>query len=383
MQNEKLSSLIKMNYTSQFTYTNQFNQTIPQSEVDLGFYDPSGMREYSNRPYTQRIAIWAQDSIKQYNNNDNYRQYESDEPVRGSLSVIDGEVMKQATKPDLMQGSIDHISNFQWSVIGPQHLGLRPLGKEKLSELLLPENVITVREDSELVDGQETYVIDVKRPGEYPFYARIWIDCERYMPIKLQHFAENPSSNDVKPVSEVIWIKLLQLPNGGWFPVEGTRISYRQQPQPYQRLSHIVVDVNSITIEKENIPYSLFDINFPVGARVYNAILDITVEYGKAENLIVERIVSDSITTLSDSDAESEQEPNISQTSTMIDTIPDETIQNTTEDLSSAPNAQSILGQSSSLVLIILFTTVAVFVLALTIFIIRYYLKTTVKGEPK
>ena len=102
------------------------------------------------------------------------------------------------------------------------------------------------------------------------------------MPLKIQHFGLNdPCNSNSRPHSEVIGIKLHQLPNGGWFPVEGTRVSYRQKPRPHQRLSHIVVDVNSITIQREDIPESLFEINFPEGAIIYNAILDITMEQGK------------------------------------------------------------------------------------------------------
>lgn len=105
------------------------------------------------------------------------------------------------------------------------------------------------------------------------------------MPFKIQHYGLNdPSSSDSRPHSEVIGIKLHQLPNGGWFQVEGTRVSYRQEPRPHQRLSHIMVDVNSITIQREDIPESLFDINFPEGARIYNAILGITIEQRKGED---------------------------------------------------------------------------------------------------
>jgi len=285
-----------------------------------------------------------------------------------------------------MHGSIDYMSNFSWSLIGPQHLGLRPLGWHQLSEFLTRENA-KVYAETELIDNQEAYVIDVTRPGrEVPYYARIWIDCERYMPLKIQHFGLNdPSSSNSKPHSEVVGIKLHQLPNGGWFPVEGTRISYPHYI--HKRLSHIVVDVNSITIEKEDIPDFLFDIIFPVGASVYNAILGIKQVIGEEKNIgesvQVNRIIDGSIVALNDSATVSEQEPNTGQTITRKDTIPNETIQNKTEDFTSAPDVRPIVGQSFSLVTIALFATVVAFVVTLIALIIRHYKKTSLKSGLK
>jgi len=279
--------LIKVSYRSQFDYT------IPKSELEVERYTNAGSRKTTGGTYSHAVGIWAQDGVKQHISLDSY--YGPDDLSNSSVFVVNGEVMKWAIKPDFMEGGIADMEQFRWSRIGPQHLGLRPLGLHKLSEFLVPENA-TIHSETERIGDREAYLIDAKRPAQQPpYYARIWIDCERYMPLKIQQYGLNdPSSSNARPHSEVIGIKLHQLPNGGWFPVEGTQVSYRQEPRPHQRLSHIVVDVNSITIQREDIPESLFEINFPKGARIHNAIPGTTAEQEKGESIVVERIVNDS-----------------------------------------------------------------------------------------
>lgn len=285
IRNEKSFDLIKMSHGTQFEYT------IPKSELEIERYIASGSRKIVRRTggvgNSYNVGIWAQDGVRQHLSVDSY--YGPDDLASSKVTVVNGEVMKSATKPDLMEGSIANGKEFRWNRIGPQHLGLRPLGRYKLSELLAPGNAI-IHEETEFIRDREAFIIDAKRPfQETLYYARIWIDSERFMPLKIQHYGlKDPSSDNASPHSEVVGIRLHQLPNGGWFPVKGTRVSYRQKPQPHQRLSHIVVDVNSITIEREDIPESLFEINFPEGARIYNAILGLTAEQGKGESLIVE-----------------------------------------------------------------------------------------------
>ena len=279
IRNEKSFNLIKMSCRTLFDYT------IQKSELER--YTAAGSRKIVGGTFSHSVQIWAQDGLKQHLSLNHYQG--PDDLARSSLTVVNGEVKKSATKPDLMEGSIGHMEKFRWTHIGPQHLGLRPLGFYKLSELLAPENAI-IHKETELIGDREACVIDAKRPfKEPPYYVRIWIDSERYMPLKIQHDGHTePSSADAKPHSEVIGIKLHQLPNGGWFPVEGTRVSYRQEPRPHQRLYHIMVDVNSITMEREDIPESLFEIDFPEGARIYNAILGVRGVQGKGGHLILE-----------------------------------------------------------------------------------------------
>ena len=201
---------------------------------------------------------------------------------------------------------------------------------------------------------------------------------------RIQHFGFNdPSSSNSKPHSEVIGIKLHQLPNGGWFPIEGTLVSYRQEPRPHQRLSHIVVDVNSITILRDDIPDSLFDIHFPEGAKVYNDILGITVEQGKGESLDVERIVDDSIEKMGDSTTESQPAQDSNQTSTTILPTTDESTQSITRELSKKPIVEPIGKRGFSFVLILVPIAVTAFALTLIILIILHNFKISVTGKSK
>jgi hypothetical protein len=269
------------------SYKTQFDYTIPKSELEIERYIASGSRKIAGRKYSYNVGVWAQDGVKHHVSLDSY--FGPNDLANSKVTIVNGKVTKSATKPDLMKGSIANRETFRWTRIGPQHLGLRPLGRYKLSELLAPENAI-VHEETEFIGDREAFIIDAKRPfQETPYYARIWIDVERCMPLKIQHYGlTDPSSANASPHSEVIGIKLHRLPNGGWFPVEGTRVSYCQEPRPHQRFWHIVVDVKSITIQREDMPESLFEINFPEGARIHNAILGITVVQGKEESLIVE-----------------------------------------------------------------------------------------------
>lgn len=377
IQNERSFNLIKVSYRSQYDYT------IPKSELEIERYDNTAMRKIGGRKYSHKVGIWAQDGIKQYFSPDSY--YSPDELAYSDVFTVNGEVMKWAIKPDLMQGGIANIEKFQWSRIGIQHLGLRPLGFHKLSEFLVPENAI-IHTETEFIGDRESYVIDAKRPfqDEDPYYARIWIDCERYMPLKIQQFGYNdPSSRNSRPHAEVIGIKLYQLPNGGWFPVEGTHISYRQEPKPHQRLSHITVDVNSITIKREDIPDSLFEIDFPEGAKVYNDILGITVEQGKGESLIVEKIVDNSIEEIGYSTAVSEPVPDSNKSSTTIPPKADESTKFTTEELSKQPTVEPTGEQSFSFVLILVSIAVTAFALTLIILIIRHNSKISLTGKSK
>ncbi|MHC4700969.1 MAG: hypothetical protein ACYTFQ_10370 [Planctomycetota bacterium] len=273
--------MIKMSYRIEFEYT------IPRSELKIDTYIPGHGRKITGGTFSHHVGTWAQDDVKQHSSVGYY--FGPGDLSDSIVYVVNGEVMKWATKPDLMRGGISNMERFKWSRVGTSHLGLRPLGLYRLSKLLAPENAI-LHKERELIADREAYIIDAKRPfQETSYYARIWIDSERYMPLKIQHYGPiDPSSANAKPHSEVVGIKLHQLPNGGWFPVEGTRVSYRQKPRPYQRLSHIVVDVNSIRIEREDIPESLFEVDFPEGARIYNAILGVRGVQGKGGHLIVE-----------------------------------------------------------------------------------------------
>ena len=91
-----------------------------------------------------------------------------------------------------------------------------------------------------------------------------------------------PSSKNWKRGSEIQDVKLAQLSNGGWFPIEATRAVHFPEFIAYE---HLAIDPNSISTERADIPDSLFNIDFPEGARIRNRILGagIQVERGSPE----------------------------------------------------------------------------------------------------
>jgi len=272
-QNERLYSLIKLDYTR------KDSASIPDSELFVP-EPPGNLVPTKAAPPTKAglrgsylKSTWAQDGIKKYLLNESYS--DSDELVFGHLSVLDGKVLKMGMTPDLMAGNITALDDFQWALFDVVFLGLRPFsGHQKLSELLVKEHA-SFDGEIDVIDGRQAYIVGIKRPGKTSF-TKMWIDRERGMPIRYEHYDRHPDSSGARVTSEVKSIELHQLPNGGWFPVKGTRSVHYRSPKPYLAFDHITVDVNSITIKREDIPDSLFTIEFPVGARVYNAITGIT-----------------------------------------------------------------------------------------------------------
>ena len=201
--------------------------------------------------------------------------YSKDQLVSSEIKIIDGNVMKRGRKPDLMEGGITYITNYDWQQIAPVQLGIRPFEAEDwLSTFLVPEFAVAY-EKKEKIDGRDAFIIDVKRKEEPVYYARMWIDSERGLPLLIEHYGENPSEQSKVVISKIESIKHYQLPNGGWFPVLGTRSVIYPNSNPRIRSENIVVDINSITIQRKEIPASLFTLTFPEGARVTNAITGI------------------------------------------------------------------------------------------------------------
>ncbi len=275
-QNERLYSLIKLDYTR------KESTSIPKSELFVPMPQGSPVSVTSPTKAGRRGSYlkctWAQDGIKQYLLNESYS--DSDELVFGHLSVLDGKVLKMGMTPDLMAGNITTLDNFQWALFDVRFLGLRPFnGCQKLSELLVKEHA-SFDGEIDVIDGRQAYVVGIKKPGKSS-YTRMWIDRERGMPVRYEYYDRHPDSSRAKLISEVKSIELHQLPNGGWFPVKGTRILQRGgPPKPYSIFNHITVDINSITIKRKDIPDSLFKLEFPEGARVHNSITGVTTNAG-------------------------------------------------------------------------------------------------------
>ncbi len=285
-RNEDLASLIKMNYEATYSRTGQ-TQEPQESQRTSG-------RQRSSPQFSHYQAVWAQDGIKQHFNTDYYFSPDESEGY-SSIKIIDGEVMKWGKKPDLMQGMIDYIENFNWSYIRPATSSFRAFeGKRLLSEILVPEYA-SIHGETQMINGRETYIIDANKPTEPVYFGRIWIDCERHIPVRLEYYDKEIASSQARLVRRIELIKPYQLQNDGWIAAEAVHTYFFLNRESSM---HISVDVNSVTIEKEDIPDSLFTLEFPEGAKIYNAITGITTKAGRVEDRELEAILDEGIDAL-------------------------------------------------------------------------------------
>ena len=263
-QNEKLINPIKMNYT---------NKKSRKGERQL---PTGGARTSSGRRFSHSNCIWAQDGEKHYARVDYF--YGPNEPAGSTAYVFDNQVTIIGKPPELMQGHVQTGDTHDWYHVMVAKLGLRPFeGRHRLSEILVPEYA-SLHDEIEMLDGRQTYVVDAKRPTYLHYFARIWIDKQWGMPLRINYYEKHPAWEDAELMGEVSDIELYQLQNGAWFPVKGLRtINFSDDEISYE---HISVDVNSIRIQREDIPKSFFEIDFPDGAMIYNAMTGLTTIKG-------------------------------------------------------------------------------------------------------
>jgi hypothetical protein len=256
--NETKASLIRMEYKF-------FSETIGDiSEVS----QPRGNDE---RQATHMQCLWAQDGQRVHKTTSSYAE---EELLHGWVYVINGEVHKEGRLPDLMWGRIDAIEKFNWVGVLPATMSFRPLRNEYLLSQLLVPAYASVHQDHASIDGRDTTVLKVKWPHPAGYYSLIWIDLERGMPLRMEHYHPDEEAGGDTRGTVVESIKLHQLPNGGWIPVQGVssgtaRIGARERKHTVR----LVADVNSISIDRKDIPDSVFDIQFPPGAEVENGII--------------------------------------------------------------------------------------------------------------
>lgn len=258
-RNEALLNPIKMAYTVKLSRTGEQPQ-------------PLGGGRIRGRSYSHFNCIWAQAGEKHYTRRDGF--YGPNEPANSRVKVLEPQHVIEGGLPDLMEGSISPRSRQDWNSVMVAKLGLRPFGGHyRLSQVLVPEYA-SVHKKTEIIDGREAYVIDAGHPLVYPHFVRIWIDRQRALPLRIRHFRRHPNRADAELIAEIDDIKLHELPNGGWIPYEGVRsLDLRDGSFSYE---HITVDISSITTRHEDIPESLFRIDFPEGAGIYNVISGLT-----------------------------------------------------------------------------------------------------------
>jgi len=272
--NEKRLSLIKMNYVV------QYEGNIKKEDVRFG-----GRKAQTSKPYSYCSGVWAQDDVRQHSSRDYY--VGSNTLSRSEITIVNGELMKWAKRPEFMQGAINKIENYNWQNRLTNRLGIRPFeGEQLLSEILIPENA-SILKKGEVLNGQSTYLVEVKRPIEPVYYARIWIDKEKGLPLRYVYYMKSDSiQEDV--LSELLVTKTHTLSNSGVLPVETKRTLYKTDNI---RHTFSTVDVNSITIKREDIPDSLFDIKFPEGAEIFDGIAGITINGPGMLDVILEESI--------------------------------------------------------------------------------------------
>lgn len=257
--NEKCLNLIKLNYV--IKYENN------ELKDDIQF---ESRKSRVSEPYSHCTGVWAQDGNRLHSSRDYF--VDSNTLDRSEITVVDGELMKWAKRPEFMQGAINKVENLDWQNRFPNRLGIRPFeGELLLSELLVPEYAIILEKET-IFNNQSTSLIEVKRHTELVYYARVWIDKERGIPLRYVYFMKL-DSNKEDVLAELLITKTYSLSNGGVLPVETKRTRYSEDEEKHTLST---VDVNSISFKREDIPESLFEINFPVGAKIFNAITGIT-----------------------------------------------------------------------------------------------------------
>jgi len=264
-RNEALLNPIKMVYTVKISRTGEQPQ-------------PPGGGRIRGRSYSHFNCIWAQSGERHYTQRDSF--YGPNEPANSRVKVLEPQHVEDGKLPDLMEGSISPRGRQDWNSVMVAKLGFRPLGGHyRLSQILVPEYA-SVHRKTEIIDGRETYVIDAGLPLVYPHFVRIWIDRQRAMPLRIRYFRRHPNRADAELIAEIDAIKLHELPNGGWVPCEGVRsLDRRDGSFSYE---YITVDLSSVTTRREDIPESLFKIDFPEGARIYNVISGLTSIEGQS-----------------------------------------------------------------------------------------------------
>jgi hypothetical protein len=261
VDNEAKVSLVRMEYKY---FSKIGNESLPRTG--------SLKRRPEGRQGSHMQCVYAQDDERVHST---VSLYADKEWISGWIHVINGEVRKTARLPDLMTGRIDHIETFNWVEVGFVGLGLRPFkNKYRLSELLVPAYV-SIYEDHTTIDGRDAAIVDVKNPDSPTSFSRLWIDLEKSAPLRIERYAADNTGTGCRQTSVTEKIELHQLPNGGWTPVGGISTGIRKTGG--KNITRVVVDVNSISIDKKDIPDSLFDIQFPPGAKVENGIVGVVV----------------------------------------------------------------------------------------------------------
>jgi hypothetical protein len=250
-KNEALVSLLRLEYSTKLQRPSGGSEGTPYRQL--------------SRPYSHYRCDWAQNEAERryYLRTDHF--YSADELANSDVVVIAGERVNTGGKVSGKEWTFRRVPKLQWSILDLDFLRLGPRPFESdhlLSELLVPEYA-SVRSTMEQIDERAAYVVDVRRPLEPVYFASIWIDRERGVALRLEYYDEAPRAGSRK-ISSANSIKLYQVPNGGWIPIAGRRTFHFKGGEA---ISDIKVDTNSISIQAEDIPDTLFDTEAPQTSR--------------------------------------------------------------------------------------------------------------------
>lgn len=258
--NEKLIDPIRLSYTVRFSRTGERPQPV------------GGMRR-PGRSYSHYNVVWAQSGGRQYVGEQYF--YGPNEPARGDVTVLDDGVRTQAQRREHI--AIDSARNTDWYHSLAAKLRLRPFeDQHQLSEMLVSPHA-TLLTETETVAGRSACVVDITRPDQGDYVARLWIGADSGVPLRACVYAGHPAAPQARLVLEVNDVTPYRLPNGGWIPASGVRIIHGEG---YASCERVTVDVNSITVRPDDVPDSLFRLDPPEGGTVYNAFTGLTTVRG-------------------------------------------------------------------------------------------------------
>jgi hypothetical protein len=288
--NEAKLSTIKMAFVADFA----FEGSLP----DYALRDRRITRAESK---VRREEIeWAQDGIRQ-----RFVRRSLDENGLGlsQIDVVDGEVHRNGDWPELKRGGIAPVSNYtRWMANFVSRLFYRPICLSPrdwplLSEALASGDMV-LNVDRQKLNDKDVYVVDIKSGTSGS--RRLYIDREMGLLLRSDTYTSHPDSEQAKLVAHTELTKFHPLGNGGWVPLEGRRTSYGEGFGRRVDM-HVHVDVNSISVNRADIPDSLFQLDFPGHTVVYNYIL------GTAAQVRAERIADHALSDFDEMPEETEQ----------------------------------------------------------------------------
>lgn len=259
LTNETKCTLLRMQF--------RFSDTVSGDDPKVLLFKPS---DSEKDRYVE--CVFAQDGKRRHRTN---ALHVGTECPLSHVDVVNGEVRKGATLPDWMFGWIDPPESFdeEWGGIPPMRT-FRPFTNRYLLSECLVDKYASVLSEHATSSGRNAAIVRVVNPDNKEYYDLMWIDIERGVLLRQEIYAPSEDIGEHRRVEVHEAAKWHQLPNGGWIPIEGDIKQHQiRKGLVFDYAQHWTVDVNSISIDKKDIPDSLFDIEFPPGTIIQNHIV--------------------------------------------------------------------------------------------------------------